>query len=288
MICRDRTGKDVYTNDKQLRYIKFLYDCAAGNLMLRALIRPEVSRAVGKLLNKKISKLLIGPFIKSNSIDMSIFEKENYRNYNEFFRRRIRADKRPIDRNTYDVISPCDGKLSVYPIKDDSSFFIKDSAYTMQSLLKNSTLAKKYCGGVFMLFRLTVDDYHRYCYISDGRESNRVRIQGVYHTVNPYAVEKRKIYRENTRVYSVLDTEHFGRVLMIEVGAMLVGKIVNHKRRKSVKRGDEKGYFEFGGSTIILCFEKDMITVDKDILKNTAEEYETIVKMGEKIGTALH
>ena len=106
------------------------------------------------------------------------------------------------------------------------------------------------------------------------------------HTVNPIANDVYPIYKENAREYSILHTDAFGDILMMEVGALLVGRIVNHHGAAEVRRGQEKGYFQFGGSTVVLLVEKGRLTVDSDILANSAEGAETIVKMGEKIGCA--
>lgn len=155
----------------------------------------------------------------------------------------------------------------------------------MEQLLRNKKLADRYLGGYAMVFRLTVDDYHHYCYVADGEKSVNVTLPGVYHTVNPAANEVFPIYRENAREYTLLKTKEFGTILMMEVGAMMVGKITNLWRGTcGVKKGQEKGRFEFGGSTIILLLQHGKVRLDHDLLENTEEGYETIVKMGERIG----
>lgn len=136
-----------------------------------------------------------------------------------------------------------------------------------------------------MIFRLCVDDYHRYCYIDDGVKNEDIFIKGELHTVNPIALEKYNIYKRNCREYTMLHTENFGDVVQVEVGAMLVGRIKNrHWNTHYFSKGEEKGMFEYGGSTVVLLFEKDTVEVDKDILANSAKGIETAVKYGEKIG----
>lgn len=284
MTSRDREGRSVETYDAQGRCIDFLYTKKAGRLALRVLIRPWVSRSAGWLLNRRISAALIGPFVRKHKIALDDYEG-GFRTYNEFFSRRIRPGLRPIDPEPSHLAAPCDGKLMVYPIGEDSVFAVKGVAYTMESLVRSAPLARRYEGGTLLLFRLTVDDYHRYCFAADGTALPAVHIPGVFHTVNPRAAENRPIYRENTREYALLETERFGTILMMEVGALLVGRIQNMGRTGPVRRGEEKGYFEFGGSTVILCFAKGKVTVDEDILRNSAQGCETVVKMGEKIGT---
>ena len=131
-----------------------------------------------------------------------------------------------------------------------------------------------------------MDDYHRYCYVADGEKTGNVRIPGVLHTVNPIANDIYPIYKENAREYSILRTGIFGDILMMEVGALLVGRIVNHHGAGTVRRGEEKGYFQFGGSTVVLLLEKGKAVIDGDILANSRDHIETIVRMGEKIGGA--
>ncbi|KIR02814.1 Phosphatidylserine decarboxylase [Lachnospiraceae bacterium TWA4] len=260
----------------QTKILKFLYETRIGRLLLSILIKPRVSEIGGWLLNQKISKIAIKPFIKANHIDMSQYEDVNYQSYNDFFMRRIKLGARPIDRKESHLIAPCDSKLTVYPIHEDSSFCIKDTYYTMEELFHSKKLAKAYEGGQLLLFRLTVDDYHRYCYVDEGVKSKNYRIQGFFHTVNPLANDVYPIYKENTREFSLLKSKNFGIVLMMEVGALLVGKIVNYHQEKNVVRGEEKGRFEFGGSTVILCVKKNQVVVDEQILENSRDGIETM------------
>lgn len=284
MRCRNRSGEEIAAFDGQGSVIAFLYDRPLGRGLLRVLIRPWVSRAAGWLLNRRISRGMIAPFVRKNHIDLTEYEGAPYRSYNAFFCRRIKPGRRPIDPDPDHLIAPCDAKLSAYPIAPDAHFQIKGVDYTMESLLRDASTAEKYRGGMLLLFRLTVDDYHHYCYPADGRVGTPVRIPGVYHTVNPHAAGRRAIYRENTRDYTVLSTERFGDVLMMEVGAMMVGRIVNLPGCTNAVRGAEKGWFEFGGSTVLLCLEPGVLTPDDDLLRNTADGFETVVRMGERVG----
>ena len=204
-----------------------------------------------------------------------------------FFTRRLRQGERPVDEREKVLVSPCDGKLSVYRIDKNSRFWIKDTEYTVEQLLRNKSLAERYLGGYALVFRLTVDDYHRYCYFDDGIKSENHRIDGVYHTVNPIANDHVKIYKENTREYTLMKTKHFGDALQMEVGALMVGKIVNHDGAGSMRRGIEKGYFQFGGSTIILLLEKDKVEIREELLERTKNQCETKIRQGEMIGKAL-
>ncbi len=266
-------------------FLARLYGSAIGRALLKPLVSPVISKTAGWFLSTRLSKVFIKPFIKANHIDMSQFEDVPYRSYNEFFSRKIRPEARPICMDPAALLAPCDSKLTALPITEDAVFTLKHTPYTLESLLRSEALAKKYQGGHALIFRLTVDDYHRYCYIADGKKGENVRIPGVLHTVNPIANDHFPIYKENTREYSLLHTGTFGDVLMMEVGALLVGKIVNRHQAACVRRGQEKGYFQFGGSTVILLIERDAAVIDQDILENARQGLETVVRMGEKIGT---
>ena len=179
-----------------------------------------------------------------------------------------------------------DSRVSVYPISENCHVKIKHTSYTVAELLKNPVLAKRYEGGLLWVFRLCVDDYHRYIYIDDGFESRRVHIPGELHTVNPVANDVYPIYKENTREYALLKTVNFGTVLMMEVGALMVGRIENVPLRGRVKRGKEKGNFAFGGSTVILMTQKERVLPDPDIFMNSEKGIETRVNLGERIGVS--
>lgn len=280
----DREGNITIEESGQDKFLYWMYNNPVGRMLLKVLIKPGVSKAAGWLLNQRCSKILIRPFIQKNHIDMSLYEEKEYSSYNDFFTRQIRKEYRPIEQEESALISPCDGKLSVYPVREGSRFRIKNTEYTLESLLRSKKLAEKYQGGYVCVFRLTVDDYHRFCYVDNGRKSGNYQIPGVFHTVNPAANDVCPIYKENTREFSLLKSEHFKTVLMMEVGALMVGRIVNHQEAGYVKKGAEKGTFEFGGSTVILMLQKNAVELEENILQNTRNGYETIVKMGEKIG----
>lgn len=280
----DWKGNVTEEDSSQDKLLRWLYTHKAGRRLLGILVQPWVSKAGGWFLNQRCSRFLIQPFIRKNHIDMQMYEEQEYSSYNTFFVRQIRKECRPLAGGAGTLISPCDGKLSVYPIVEDCCFTIKNTRYTLESLLCSPGLAKKYQGGYACVFRLTVDDYHRFCYVDSGKKSRNYRIPGVFHTVNPVANDAYPIYKENTREYSLLKSEHFRTILMMEVGALLVGKIKNLHEAARVERGQEKGWFEFGGSTVVLLFQKNAVKLEERLLENTRNGYETIVKMGEKIG----
>ncbi len=284
MSCQDREGNEIPSSKTQERVLTWLYYETIGVKVLQLLIHPFWSNLAGKVLDHSISKLLIPSFIEKNKIELNLYETKDYESFNDFFTRKVKAECRPIDLEPTHLIAPCDGKLSVYPITEDARFCVKNTWYTMQSLVRSKKLAKKFEGGQLLLFRLSVDDYHRYCYLDDGVKTKNYHIPGVFHTVNPIANDTYPIYKENTREFTLLKSDHFGDVLIMEVGALLVGRITNNHEDQLVTRGTEKGKFEYGGSTIIVCLEKDQAIIDEDLLSNSEQRIETAVKMGEQIG----
>ena len=267
--------------------LQFLYDTVPGRILLKPLTSPRLSRICGHFLDSELSSFLIKPFVKQNEICLSDYETTDIKSFNDFFSRKIKDGKRPIDGEAEHLIAPCDGLLSVWKIKEDTVFPVKQSRYTVTSLLRNKKLAQRYNGGYCLVFRLCVNHYHRYCYVDSGQKSRNFFIPGRLHTVRPVALREVPVFAENSREYTAIRTEKFGMAVQMEVGAMLVGRIVNHEGKGNAVRGKEKGYFQYGGSTIIVLIEPERVKMREDILKSSALAKETPVKMGEVIGHAL-
>lgn len=281
----DRAGNKYDGTTGQDRLLEVIYGHRVTRMLIRPLLSPVVSRICGKFLSTRLSKMIIPSFVKKNHIDLGIYEKQKFDSYNAFFTRKIKDGQRKIDDRKNVLISPSDGKVSVYPITKEGRIWIKHTEYTVSRLLKDERLAERYMGGFVYVIRLTVDDYHRYCYVADGIKSSQRKIPGVLHTVNPVANDHYPIYKMNSREYCLLKTKELGTVLTMEVGALMVGKIHNHeKSTASVKKGQEKGMFEFGGSTIVVMTEPGKVEPDEDILKATKAQAELLIKMGESIG----
>lgn len=286
MLVYDLTNKKLIEEiDTNKKVVQFLYSNFFGRLILKIAIKPKISKINGKRYLKECSAKKIERFVLKNQIDMSEYPPQKYKSFNDFFTREIIKEKRPFSNNKKDLISPADSLLTVYEIDDELTFKMKNSIYTIKELLKNEELATEYNDGYCLVFRLTVRDYHRYIYIDNGNRENYVKIDGVLHTVNPIACKTVKVYSENSREYTVLHTQNFGDIVQVEVGALMVGKIKNNKI-KEFNRGDEKGYFEFGGSTIIMLFKKNSIKIDDEIFKYSKKDIETRVKCGETIGSS--
>ena len=284
----DLQGKKVSNITNQDKLLSFLYTNIFGRMLLKPLIQPQVSKLAGRYLSSAHSKWLISKFIERNEINMDIYEECDYSSFNDFFTRKIKPDCRPVPEDLDVLISPCDCLATVYPIQENTTFSIKNTEYTLRSLLRSPRLAKRFRGGYAYVLRLTVEDYHRYLYSVSGKQSKNYHIDGTYHTVNPIANDYLPIYKENTREYTVIHSKEFGDVLQMEVGALLVGKISNHKQSTVVTRGEEKGFFEYGGSTIVVLTQKGRVTPRSDLLTNSKNGYETKVLQSHPLGILPH
>lgn len=268
--------------------LKFLYYNPFGSLLLNTIIKRKfVSKIYGFKMNKTKSKNKIADFVREMSIDMNEYARDinEYENFNDFFSRELKEGARIIDFSENSLVSPADGKILAYEsINEKDKFFIKGSDFTLEEFFMDKELAQKYEGGTFVIVRLAPADYHRFHFPADGEIGETKRIKGYYYSVSTHAIKKNfRIFCENKREYSILKTKKFGDIALMDVGATMVGSIVQtYKEHSRVKKGDEKGYFLFGGSTCILVFEKDKIKIDEDILENTKNKIETRIYMGEK------
>jgi len=265
--------------------LEFLYGNALGRILLKLVISPVTSRFYGWLNRRRSSAKKIPGFIEEYGIDMNDYEERNYLSFSDFFTRRLKPGARTVDDDPASFVSPCDSKVLVYRIGGDQKMMIKGSEYTVDELVAGRTDTALYSGGYAFVFRLTMDDYHRYCYIDNGIKVNSYFVRGKLHTVSSISRDY-KIYKENSRNISVLSTEHYGEIIQIEVGALLVGRITDHGKDRFI-RGEEKGYFEPGGSTVIILVRPDTIVPDSDIIYHSGKGIETRVRYGEKIGKRI-
>ena len=248
----------------------------SSKLLTYILTSKFISKVYGLYNSSSLSKKNINNFIKENNIDITKYEKEDYKNFNEFF---IRKKKNiNIDSNKKHLISPVDGKLLVYKV-DNKKIKVKNFTYTLDELF-DTNVVDNFKNGYVMVFRLSVDNYHRFHYIDDGVRVKRKKIKGKFHTVSSSS-DKYKIFKENEREYSILDTNKFGIIYYMEVGAMLIGRIINYDKDR-FSRGEEKGYFLPGGSTVILLVNN--VKIDKDILDNSKDNIEVLVEVGQRVG----
>lgn len=261
---------------KESVIIKFLYKTFLGRTILKLLVNPKISRASAKILSSSFSRWLVPVFVHKNNIDMKYYEvpKGGYVSFNDFFTRKM--EEKYICYKGGELLSPCDGLLTVSRINEDSVFRIKHTEYSLKELLKSEELAEEYKNGTAYIFRLTPAHYHRYIWSSTGYICDKKRIDGILHSVQPICHELSKVFIQNSREYALIDTSSVGKVIQMEVGALLVGKISNHDLgwSKMVCAGEEKGFFEYGGSSIV-------------ILTSTREELAEELQYRTRVGTEI-
>ena len=185
--------------------LRILYNTAPGRMVLKFITSPVISKIGGAYMNCGVSKIHIRSFIQKNGINMKEYETADYQCFNDFFTRKILPEK----RDAAALISPCDGRLSAYQISDRSDFYIKNSYYSVPDFIKGSRQAPDYNGGVCLVFRLCVDDYHRYANIDDGKILENAYIPGVLHTVRPIALNRYPVFIQNSREYTIIRSENW-------------------------------------------------------------------------------
>ncbi len=289
-IYNRKTNKYEIENVAGGNYIKWTYESPIGKSFLELIIKKKLfSKLYGFYCNTGLSRKKISNFIKEFNIDMneSITTATDFNSFNDFFARKLTENARPINSDKNILISPGDGRLSVYTNIDmDNLVQVKNITYSLSELIQNNEIASKYQGGTCLILRLCPTDYHRFHFIDNGTASETQFIPGNYYSVNPAALERiPKLYCQNKREWCIFNSENFGNVLHVEVGATCVGSIIQtYTNNSPIKKGDEKGYFKFGGSTTILFFEPNTISIDEDILLQSELGFETKVSMGETIG----
>jgi phosphatidylserine decarboxylase len=241
----------------------------------------------GAYAASRLSKKDIRKSIRFLGIDENEFElnTDEYRNFNQFFIRKLKNECRPYSDDLNDFISPADGRVLVFPeLEKDLLIPVKGCKFSVDHLLNKD--APEFHNGALAVIRLCPADYHRFHFPFDAKVIEVNDINGAYHSVNPIVVAiGQNIFCENKRAYTILENEQFGKVVFMEVGAFAVACITNSYTGNMVKRMQEKGYFEFGGSTVIMIFEKDKIEFSEDLIKNSTKGFETLVKVGQTIGT---
>ena len=277
-IYRRDTGLYEEEQEFQAGLLRVLYETVPGRVLLKLAIQPAVSRLYALCQRAPRSKKKIRPFAAQNGVDLSGWRVDSFGSFNDFFtRQRVNHTYAAAD----ELIAVADSRLTAYPVSEKLRLHIKHSEYTLREIVGEDMPLSPFAGGTCLVFRLAVQDYHRYVFPDDGETVKTVSIPGVLHTVRAIS-EQERVYARNHRVCTLLETKHFGPMLQAEVGALMVGRIRNHPVRR-FSRLQEKGYFEFGGSTILLLVPQG-VAIDADILEKTREGVETKVTLGEKIG----
>jgi phosphatidylserine decarboxylase len=247
---------------------------------------PIVSYCYGLLQKWSWSARKVGPFIEKYGIDASEFEKTHFTSFNDFFIRKLKPEARPVVPDTNRLAMPADGRYFVYPHFEQ--FRVKGKDFSIRTFLDDEQLAERYENGSMAIARLCPIDYHRVHFPCDGVASPPRPIDGTYYSVSPIALAKRlSILAENKRVVTEIQSEQFGRVLFIEIGATCVGSIhQTFNQAEAVRKGDEKAYFDFGGSCVVLLFEEGRVSFDPDLIENTRRGLETFAHFGDSLGSS--
>ncbi len=283
IILYDRESKQEIEEKVHFHCIlQFLYkDSFLSKILLFPIAKFSfVSNFFFFLNSLKISKYKIPSFIKHFNINEEEFYKKtkNFKSFNEFFIRKLKEEAREIDYNEDSLIFPCDGRFLVFPkIEDFNSYSIKGLKFSLEEFLQDNKLVEKYKDGSMLLARLALQDYHRFHFPCDCIPKESKLINGTLYSVNPIAIRRNiKILQENKRMITVLDTKKFSDILFIEIGATNVGSInQSFFPNTEYQKGEEKGYFSIGGSSIVILFKKDKIVFDHDLVEKSSMKIET-------------
>jgi len=273
--------------------LRFVYENPAGRLALHALVKRRLfSRWYGWRMDQPSSRAKVGPFIEQFGVDAAEFAEpvENYRTFNEFFYRRLKAGARPLAAGDDTVVFPADGRhLAIPDLATCTNFWVKGVRFDLAALLDDEVLAREFAGGAALISRLCPVDYHRFHFPCAGTPNTLRQINGPLYSVSPIALLRRpSILWENLRWVTRLDSLRFGRVLLLEIGATCVGGVVHTATPgSSVAKGEEKGYFRFGGSCCITLFEHGRVRFAADLLEHGVQGREVYARMGEAAAEAM-
>ena len=274
------------------RPLRWAYGNPLGRLAQWLLIRRWIVSAwYGSRMDTLSSSLKIKPFIEQYSLDEGEFAEsvDDYNSFNEFFYRKLKPGARPIDAANDSVVFPADGRhLAFADITAESNFFVKGQSFDLAIFLGDADLAKRYEGGSMILSRLCPVDYHRFHFPCEGNPGPPRFINGWLYSVNPIALVTRpSIFWENKRVVTAIESPSLGQVQFVDIGATMVGSIrQTYTPGETVTKGEEKGYFAFGGSSVAVLFEKGRVEFDADLLENTVNGFETYARVSERMGRA--
>ena len=291
IFYRDRaSGRLVRERVHAEALLHWLYNTRSGRLANALLFRRRfVSLVNGWIQRRPSSRARIAPFVRQLEIDMSesLRRPEEFESFNAFFTREIDLSRRPIRASPDVCVAPCDGRVLAYPaLGAADTFRIKRHSFNLARCLGDAALARRFAGGSLLIGRLAMRDYHHFHFSDSGVPGPPRSVPGNYHVGGPYALTHLvPFYAENHRAVTLLESDHFGLIAMVEIGAMTVGSIRQRfEPGARVEKGQRKGWFELGGSTIALVFEEGRIALDADLCASTQEEIETFVRMGERIG----
>ena len=250
---------------------------------------PLLSHLYGCLQKSRASRVKVRPFIQKFEVDASEFLEpvDSFNSFNDFFIRKLKPECRPIAPGKDVAILPADARYLVFPnIEKADGFWVKGKKFSLRELLQDDTLAARYATGAMAMARLCPVDYHRFHFPCDGNAGKPRLINGPLYSVNPIALRRNIEYlSQNKRMITELETANFGRVLYIEVGATYVGSIhQTYTPGAACTKGEEKGYFAFGGSCLLILFEPNKIVFDQDLIDFSAKKMEVRGFLGQSLG----
>lgn len=271
-------------------FVRWTYDRPLGRLALHLFAKRALfSKWYGWRMKRPASRAKIAPFIERYAIDTNELADDPaiFTCFNDFFIRRLKPEARPVDPDEHAVVFPADGRHLGFPdVSKAPGFFVKGQEFDLDMLLMNAELANPYREGALVLSRLCPVDYHRFHFPVGGIPSCSRLIKGPLYSVSPIALRRELSYLwSNKRMVTRLETERFGNVLLIEVGATCVGSIQqSFEFDRPALKGTEKGWFEFGGSSTITLFEKDRVKLADDLVEQSGQCRELYARMGERMG----
>ncbi|MDX1952083.1 MAG: phosphatidylserine decarboxylase [Verrucomicrobiota bacterium] len=272
------------------RFLRWVYGNPLGKLALHALVKKSLfSQWYGKQMDSPGSKARVLPFISKYGLNVGEFAEapEQFKTFNEFFYRKLKQGAREIAADPRAPVFPADGRhLGFQDVSKISGIFVKGAFFNLNDLFQSEQLAKKYAQGSMVISRLCPVDYHRFHFPVGGVPGETRLIGGPLFSVNPIALRQNiRILTENRRAWCEIDSPEFGAVAMFEVGATCVGRFIyTYAAGQAVRKGDEKGYFKFGGSLTITLFEPGRVRLAADLLENTAVQRELYARMGDALG----
>jgi phosphatidylserine decarboxylase len=274
------------------RALRWAYESSLGRCTVEILAkRPFLSSLYGLLMSRPASRDRILPFIEAYGLDTSEFADppDSFDSFNEFFFRRLKPEARPICGGDDEVAFPADGRhLSISDVGREDAFFVKGQRFDLEALLGCAELAERYAGGCLVLSRLCPVDYHRYHFAVPGTATAPRHLDGPLYSVSPVALRRNLDYLwRNKRALTEIDTARSGKVLQVEIGATNVGSIRSTFSPGAVGKGDEKGYFAFGGSATITLFEAGAVALADDLSSNSARGRELYAHMGDVMATLV-
>lgn len=270
--------------------LNFAYNTLLGRSLWGLLFKTSLlSDLMGWYYDSKLSRRAIKSLVDLPGLEAAEAEKDwrEYPAFNEFFTRKLKPGSRTAAAGDKVLCSPADGRILIYPdVEPNIKVPVKGAVRSLEELCGMPIPLKKCSVAVV---RLAPVDYHRYHYPCECKECGGAKkIRGKYHSVNPVAFKKAPdLFVENTRVITPLESDIFGKFWFLDVGAFGVGSIVNTSESAIHGKFDEKGYFKFGGSTVILVMDAEKVRFDADLVKNSSEQLETLIRAGEKIATAV-